>query len=158
MSEMRGGRQGALLMSRARGKPGWAGPAAAGLRLPASLPRQQGGVGGLGHGGVATGQKAPKRRTIRPEHPGTCPPPLPDYADYSGRSSLPLSHRQSPSAQVPRSAHLHPSSWSQALFATLFSRGRTASSSTLSPGPQGVASVSITKPCDKKCSPLIKIM
>ena len=36
-----------------------------------------------------------------------------------------------------------------------FSKGSAASPS---PGPQGVASASITKLCDKKCGPLIKIM
>lgn len=111
------------------------------------------------HQGVATDLSALRRCTQRPGHPAPCPSP--SWAREGG----PIPRPHCPDCRRGRGALL-PGRFPDLLICVplpgllldlrpCFSKGSAASPS---PGPQGVASASITKLCDKKCGPLIKIM
>ena len=146
--------EGARIRREARDWPG--------LQAASCPVHQQGGqeqrrFQGALHQGVATDRSALRRCTQRPGHPAPCPArPHPG----PGRAV------PSPAPTAPTAGAILPGRFPDLLICVplpgllldlrpCFSKGSAASSS---PGPQGVASASITKLCDKKCGPLIKIM
>ena len=126
-----------------------------GLQAASYPMHQQGGQEDALHQGVATDRSALRRAhrgqdTVRPARPHPGP-----------GKAVP-----SPAPTAPTAGALLPGRFPDLLICVplpgllldlrpCFSKGSAASSS---PGPQGVASASITKLCDKKCGPLIKIM